>query len=170
MTENWVHRPHVVNGRVSISDILLYQGNGMVDQRTPILFASIVPNGDGSAIVGEFRRPMIQIVFAGLFRTFLFMFLLGFPTFVALGVYRDPSANFTPGLVVTILIPILILICIEVLIRRYSKITMEETQVVTSLIDRSLLDPQMEEEQVMRGNRRQRPSLNRSLIRRCLHI
>lgn len=145
LAENRLHRPHVVFGRVVISDIVLYRGNGMVDPLSPILFAKIVPHGTGSAIVGEFRRHKAQIAFAFFGRTLLFVLLLGIPVFVALGVFRDPSCDFSPALAVFMSVPVVVLIGIELLIRRRSEISPEDMHVVASLIEGSLLDPRIEE-------------------------
>jgi hypothetical protein len=142
VAEDWLHRPQVVLGRVSVSEIMLYRGNAMVHSRTPIFFATIVPHGRGSAVVGKFRRHKAQIVFALLLQVFLSSVMLGIPAFVALGVYRDPVVNISPLVATFVFIPVLVFIGIEILIWKRSKISQEEMQIVCNLLDRSLRMPQ----------------------------
>ena len=85
------------------------------------------------------------MTFIYLMRAFLALFLLGIPAFVAFGIYRDPGSDFSPGVVAFIFVPVLLFIGIEVMIRKGSKISQDEMQMVCDLIERSLLDPHNEE-------------------------
>jgi len=110
----------------------------MVDNQTPYLAATIIPFCGGSAIVGEFRRRKVQIIFNYTFRILISVFLLGGAAFVAYGVYRDPSSDFTPSVAGFLCGITLTWAIVETLLRKYGRISPEAMLVVSEFIERAM--------------------------------
>jgi len=150
---NWMHAPHIVQGTIRAAEIQIYHTGSIEDTDVIYLNASIVANGMGAAIVGEFSRSKSEIFMDYLAQSLITLFLIGFSAFIAYGVWKDARSNFTPALIIVITLPILISIVLHFLWRRWSSITPKDTQVVRDFIERAILIRDTEEtEQDGSGN------------------
>ena len=138
ISPNWVHAPHIVQGVIRTDKIQIYHAGSIEDTDVIYLNASIVVNGNGSSIVGEFSRSRSELLVDYLARTGITLFLIGFSGFIAYGVWKDASANFTPAWISGITFPIAVWIVLLFLWRRSSRITPKDTQVVRDFIERAI--------------------------------
>lgn len=138
MAPGWIHAPHVVEGRIDEADILLYHASMANDTSIATLHARVVPHGNGSSIIGEFRQGRIDALFMSLVRWFITLLLIGMPAFVTLGILRDDQAAFSPGLVVFLAAFVLAAVLLQPWLRRLDRISVEDTQVVRDFIERAI--------------------------------
>ena len=131
----WLHAPHLICGKIGIDRLELRHLTRFFF--TPCLTAAIVPGGGASVIEGEFRQGAGATFLLRVWRTLTGLVLLGMPGFLVLGVWRDKTASFTPGLFGVIFLSIALWIGSLVFFKRLGRITPEDMWVVKEFIERA---------------------------------
>ena len=137
MAPNWKYAPHVVLGKIDAGGMRIHHAGQNEDPDKIYLCAKIVPNDAGSAIVGEFRRGKFQLFWLNLARFSITFFLLGFPAFIAYGVWKDESASFTLPLIAVIVLPVFVWFLSLHTWRRWTTIPPNDTLVIREFIERA---------------------------------
>ena len=144
MAPNWIHAPHVVLGKIETDGIRIYHAGQIEDADKIYLCAEIVPNGAGSAIVGEFKRGNFQLFWLNLARFIVTFFLLGFPAFIACGVWTG-GTSFTTPLISVIVLPIVVWFLSLYPLRRWTMISPNDTRIVREFLERATRTQNIEE-------------------------
>ena len=145
MAPNWIHAPHVVLGKIEADGMRIYHAGQIEDPDMIYLCAEIVPNGAGSAIIGDFRRGKFQLFWLNLAQFIITFILLGFLVLIAYGVWKDASTSFTlPSIVVTVL-PVVVWFLSLHQLKKWTTVSPNDTLVVREFIERATQTQNIEE-------------------------
>lgn len=130
--------PHGIEGGVDDAAVLLYHANTADEAAVAFLHATVIPNGEGSSIVGEFRFSRTHALVMTCMRWFITVVLLGVPVFGGFGILRNDQAHFSSGMAILLLLPVALVLLVHPWLRGLTEITDEDTRMVRDFIERAI--------------------------------